>query len=68
MENLSPEVLRLLYTVKVKKVDLHKNTEILLNAAGKMIKSIDNESVEGDQKMIPPICQQIFYDVESGCV
>ena len=33
-----------------------------------MIKSIDNDSVESEQKIVPPRYQQRSYDVESGRV
>ena len=55
---VSLDALELLFTVKVKKADLHESTEILLNTARNRIKSIDNESVVGEQKMNPPSYQQ----------
>ena len=51
---LSPEVLILLYTVKVNKASLNSNIEILLNAAGNRNKSIYNERIESEHKMIQP--------------
>ena len=65
---LSPDVLKLLSTVKVKKASLHFNIEIKLNVTGNVIESINNESLECEQIMIPPGYQQRSYDAESGCV
>ena len=45
---LSPDVLELLSTVKVKKASENYNIEILLNATGNRMESIDNESIEGE--------------------
>ena len=63
---LLPKVLKILSTVKVKKANIHFNIEIILNATGNRMESIDHEIVDGEQMMIPPGFQQRYYSLESG--
>ena len=65
---LSPDILKLLSTINIKKANIHSNLEIILSATGDRMKSIDNEIEEDEQIMIPPGFQQRTYTLESGCV
>ena len=65
---LSPDVLKLISTVKVKKASLYFNIEMILNATGNRMESINNEILDGEKIIVPPEYQQRSYALESGCV
>ena len=65
---LLTDVLDLISTVKAK---IQVNTiikKVYWIPAGNRIKYNDNESVEGENKLIPPRYQQGSYSLGSGCV
>ena len=65
---LSTDALDLISTAKIKKGKSTWYLGIILNVAGNRIKSNDNDSVEGENRMLPPRYQQSYYPLKSGCV
>ena len=65
---LSHDILIQLPKTKVTEVGLNGNKQVVLDQAGYMIQSNDDQSVQGNNKLIPTGYQQDFYLYDSGCV